>query len=350
MISLVSNGAYWQASWKDSLGRRQRKGLGPKATISKAAARRMIGELAKQVMTSSTLREGTKAPTIDRWRDMYFTRRTDLGEGTETLHRTTFAYLIQFLKDDGVIISRISRETASEFRLWLARLRNDKGETQMGAATVAGHIRNCKVIFAHALKVDLLDLNPFDRESGAAPKVERSWAQIDAPSLAKILDACPDGQWRILFALCRWTGLRRGEALRLTWADVDWKDGRLTVRPQGGTVTTKQRTRLVPIRPSLMAMLVDRYESPDAAAGPCVRAEINLDRDARVIISRALGAVYAKPFHTLRKCCESEWMAEHPVLAVCEWMGHSPAVAQEHYTRATVATVEKVTKPQGVSA
>jgi hypothetical protein len=47
----------------------------------------------------------------------------------------------------------------------------------------------------------------------------------------KVLDACPDAEWRLLFALSRYGGLRcPSEHLALRWGDVDWERSRFTVR------------------------------------------------------------------------------------------------------------------------
>jgi len=41
--------------------------------------------------------------------------------------------------------------------------------------------------------------------------------------LDKLLDACHNVGWKMLIALCRIAGLRRGEALRLLWSDINWE-------------------------------------------------------------------------------------------------------------------------------
>src|SRR5437763_6301034 len=46
----------------------------------------------------------------------------------------------------------------------------------------------------------------------------------------KVLDACPDAEWRLIFALSRYGGLRcPSEHLALKWADVDWDKARVRV-------------------------------------------------------------------------------------------------------------------------
>ena len=46
----------------------------------------------------------------------------------------------------------------------------------------------------------------------------------------KVLAACPDAEWRLIFALSRFGGLRcPSEHLALRWGDVDWEHNRMTV-------------------------------------------------------------------------------------------------------------------------
>lgn len=351
MIRLESNGDYWTATWTNSVGKRERKSLGAKSKVSKAGAKRLMVELAKKVVTSTATRDGVKAPTLSAWRVTYFDSRNDLAPSTVKLHEDTFDYLQEFAAGD-IRLSDFTRNTAAEFRTHLQKL------DAMGAATVSRHIRTAKVIFQAAADRDLIDYNPFDRQSGTAPRVEKTWAEIDAVKLGKILDACPSTAWRVLFGLARWGGLRRGEALRVAWGNVDWEGRIIRVMAAEDSegrrkVTTKQRAREIPLRPVLYAMLRDAFDAaPAGSEGPCggINAE-NLDRDVRRLIKRAIGATYSKPFHTLRKNCETEWMAEHPIMDVCAWMGHSATVASEFYVRVKPESVAKVTgaKPEGVT-
>lgn len=47
----------------------------------------------------------------------------------------------------------------------------------------------------------------------------------------------------------------------------------------------------------------------------------NIDKTARATIHRAGVPEYAKPFHSLRKTLEYEWLAEHPVITVTKVAG-----------------------------
>src|SRR5690606_17498305 len=118
-----------------------------------------------------------------------------------------------------------------------------------------------------------------------------------------LLDACPSSSWKALIALCRWAGLRRSEAVRMDWPQVDFAARTLTVAHQGEQ-TTKKRTRVAPMDPRLYAVLMDRFNA--AGDGERVFADDphNLTKDVKAIIKRAGLEPWDKSFHTLRENCE----------------------------------------------
>ncbi len=68
---------------------------------------------------------------------------------------------------------------------------------------------------------DLLKRNPFaGLKSAVGSNRERDFF-VTRDMATKVLEACPDSQWRVLFALSRFAGLRcPSETLALQWADV----------------------------------------------------------------------------------------------------------------------------------
>src|SRR5690606_26520082 len=79
---------------------------------------------------------------------------------------------------------------------------------------------------------------------------------IDRTTAAKVLDACPDAQWRLLFALSRFGGLRcPSEHLALTWADINWADGRMRVRSAKTEHHDGKGERWIPLFPELRPYL-----------------------------------------------------------------------------------------------
>jgi hypothetical protein len=53
------------------------------------------------------------------------------------------------------------------------------------------------------------------------------------------------------------------------------------------------------------------------------------------IIRRAGLKAWSKPFHNMRISRQTELAGEFPVHVVCEWLGNSNLIAQEHYLRVT---------------
>ncbi|GIW99372.1 MAG: hypothetical protein KatS3mg111_2705 [Pirellulaceae bacterium] len=81
-------------------------------------------------------------------------------------------------------------------------------------------------MFVQAVKDRLLEESPHAAcQSGEGIKPDRM-AYIDAQTAQRVLEACPDADWRAIFVRCRWAGLRRpSKALRLKWADIDFTTG-----------------------------------------------------------------------------------------------------------------------------
>jgi len=141
-------------------------------------------------------------------------------------------------------IDRITRATASNWRTAMARgeLRFNRYGRPLAEASVCIHVRNAKTIFNHAVRDDLISFNPSHRLKGTAREPDKDWKYITLEELDKLLNACPNRSWKMLIALCRLAGLRRGEALELMWSDIDWQNHRLTVIAE-----KTGRRRVVPI-------------------------------------------------------------------------------------------------------
>lgn len=85
--------------------------------------------------------------------------------------------------------------------------------------------------------------------------VAPTWAECDA--VIRLLRAATTGKgvaWK-LATLMRYTGLRRLQAMQLTWADVDLERGVLTVRPELGKTPAERAGRVVPMAPGLVREL-----------------------------------------------------------------------------------------------
>ncbi len=157
----------------------------------------------------------------------------------------------------------------------------------------------------------------------------------------RVLDACPDAQWRPLFALSRYGGLRcPSELMALRWADVHWERCRMTI----GAIKTEHHSgggvRVIPIyselRPHLEAVR-DQAAPGDEYVITRYRGDSSLTLRTQLIriIEKAGLGEWPKLWQNLRATRQTELAQRLPSYVVCEWTGNSQAVAQRHYLQVT---------------
>jgi len=342
---LCSNGRYWQARWTDSTGKRRSVSLGPKAEMSRADALRRCRTLdTTGSPASGYLCVGQGVAEYLRLRE------GEVEDRVLANFRRVLNHLSAFVGPQ-TRAEAVTPMALAEWKRAVAGLtvRRRGVDVPVSPNTVHNFVR-----FARQWWRFMADLgqfperNPFDRIRSAKARIAKDWRQVTNTDLLKLVDANQGPGWGCLWALCRWAGLRRGEALRLAWGDVDWKASTLRVVPperNGRRLEDgKKRLRVCPVRPELLAILRRAFEdAPAGSAGPCDGVDRhNIDRLARAAIRRAGLPDYDRPFHTLRKCCATEWRAKYPAPTVSEWMGHTEQVADAFYVRSSEDQMRQV--------
>ena len=141
---------------------------------------------------------------------------------------------------------------ADAYRTWLG------SEGKQAENTVRRLCGRAKQFFRAALRRRLIRENPLaDLKKlivGASPDHRVTF--IDRATTEKVLAACPNDEWRLIFALARYGGLRiPSELVHLKWQDIDWTAGRFTVT----CIKTKhhegRETRVTPLFPELRPYL-----------------------------------------------------------------------------------------------
>lgn len=366
-------GRYWFAVWTDPGGRRRRKSLGPKVK-SRAAARRACNALVAKSALDGFAPPGA-APSVLAWLAVYLRQRTTYAPTTANLYRQAVAELAKWRGDAATTIEDYEqqaecaragdRAVAASLRK-LARLdtvtRQDAAEFRQALTpgrtetTVRKLVRTLRALWAEAVRQDVVGLNPWDRQAVTTPSADEAWTYIDEADAKRIIDACPDAAWRAFFGLARYAGLRLNEACRLSFADIDWDRRVLAVVNPHGHRTTKHRARVTPLSPALYAILRERFDEAQPGETVVGQAYSRFNgsggpgRRMMADILKRAGLDYAKPYHTLRKSCETDWLASHPIADVAKWLGNSPAVAMAHYHKSTEAAMGKVSSPQPANA
>jgi len=213
----------------------------------------------------------------------------------------------------------------------------------LGENSIRRHIGRARQLWRLAIRRGLVrGLNPFE---GMVTKVGSDKARqffVTRDMADAVLEACPDAQWRLLFALSRFGGLRcPSEHLALKWGDIDFDKGRIRVPSPKTEHLEGKESRIIPMFPELRKPLLEAYtEATEGSQYVIWRyrdKNVNLRKGLVTIIGRAGLKVWPKPWHNLRASRQTELAEKYPIHVVCQWIGNSEAIAQAHYLQVTDA-------------
>ena len=288
--------------------------------------------------------------TLGEFLKSYFAARTEVKESTTINWGHTKRCLLAFFGADRTLAS-ITPGDARDFERYLKttarehRYAGKEIDEGLSGPTVSKRISNAKQFFADAVDRELILKNPFGKLKGGVKSNRSRDRFITLAEAKKVLDACPDAEWRLLFALSRFGGLRcPSEHLALTWGDVDFGAGRMTVRSPKTEHHEGKAERLVPLFSELRPYLEDAYQlasdgGPVAPDQPVIGRSrdvtINLRTHMKRIIRKAGLTPWPKLFQNLRSTRETELAETFPLHVVCAWIGNSQAVAKKHYLQTT---------------
>lgn len=211
----------------------------------------------------------------------------------------------------------------------------------LSQATASGRARRAKQFFNYAVKKRWLLENPFSSLRFASQANTDRQAFVPASDVEKVMNELPDDEYRLILALARYAGCRvPSEPLALTWQDIDWKNGMITLR------APKTGTRQFPIFAELKPYLEAAWDG--AGNSPWVIAKHRITGQAMTsIIVRAVGRagvpLWSKLFQNCRSTRETELLERFPLHCVCKWLGNSPRIAARHYLQITKAHIEAAT-------
>jgi integrase len=227
----------------------------------------------------------------------------------------------------------------------LKRLTAHLTSQDLSPATVRCVLAPVRALFATAYEDGVIRANPAARLRLIQPSSHQQQAKRKAlteEELLRLLDAVPPG-WRLFFELLAHTGLRIGEAVALTWDDIDLGQRRLHVRRRRyrGRLDTPKSDygiRTIPLAPNLaQALWRKRGSQPGSALVFTTKNGGYLDPSstrARVLKPAARKAgLPSIGFHTLRHTCATT-LFNHGLNTkqVQAWLGHhSPAFTLTTY-------------------
>ena len=284
--------------------------------------------------------------TLGPYLTAYLETRTDLKPSTLLIYRQVEQNLRAYFTP-AVPIESITEGHVVDFGRWL----DSQGYSR---TTIDRRLSFCRTIFSHAVLHRLLPANPFDgfrkQLRGLVSRNNRKRMQlIPRDHIARVLEQCPDAEWRCLVALSRFAGLRvPSEALSLRWSDVDWHQNVIRIPCPKLEHIEGHEDREIPIFAELRPHLEECFESAEPGADyvitrnrpPVLKsgagwANANLRTRLEKIIKRAGLKPWPRLWHNMRASCQTELSDVFPAHVVCRWIGNSEDVAREHYLQVT---------------
>ena len=154
--------------------------------------------------------------------EKFIDQKSDKSEGTQKAYNTVKDRFLEYF-DQKKSIEIVTKEVILEWKRHLFEVKN------YAEATVKGTLVKTKAAFDWAKEQGWITKNPLDKvETGSYRNLENDRI-ITLEEFGKLLDACPDQEWRVIITLARVGGLRPCEIANLRWCNIDWKNNRFQV-------------------------------------------------------------------------------------------------------------------------
>ncbi|UCC99947.1 MAG: phage integrase SAM-like domain-containing protein [Phycisphaerales bacterium] len=280
---------------------------------------------------------------VGQWVQGYIESRPDVKPITRGKWQNAANKLSEFFKDQ--TIDTITVQQAKGYRVYL------KSTLGLEENTLRRLIGLARQFLNAAIDAEIITKNPFRGQPVSVKANKARFYYVKQETALKILAECPDTQWRLIFGLARWGGLRcPSEILRLKWQDIDFSNNSFVVHASKKEHHADGGIRTVPMFPELRPLFQDTFDEAKEGDVYCITRyrdkSVNLRTQLTKIIRRAGLEPWPKLFQNCRSTRETELfkMTNGNVKAVCSWIGNSPKVALEHYAQVTEADLQEAAK------
>jgi len=286
-----------------------------------------IGDDLAGKLAAVGLIQARESAKLQAFIDAYIGRRQEVKPNTRRNLEACKARLVEHFGPD-----KLMRDiTPGDADAWLSWLL-----TRYAKGTAGRTVKRAKQFFTAAMRSRLILTNPFADVRPPSQANEARKFFVTREMAKKVTDACPDAEWRLIFALCRFGGLRcPSELLALTWADVDWERHRFLVRSPKLEHMENGGERWVPIFPELRPALEEAFDQAEPGTLHVIQRHrtdnANLRTQFRRIIRKAGLMPWPKLFQNLRASRETELANEFSLHKACAWIGNSAMIAKDHY-------------------
>lgn len=291
-----------------------------------------LDTIMRNKLATAGLAQRREAATLDGFIGSYLAQRVDVKPGTMAVMEQARRHLVRFLEAD----SDVRAITPAQADAYKANLLGG-GRAR---STVNKWIRYARHYFEVAKRRKMIEHNPFEHISGAVTGDAAKRRFIPAADVAKVVEAAPDPQWKLLIVLARWGGLRiPSEALALTWADVDFERQRFTVRSSKTEHHADGGVRLVPMFPEVAEHFQRVFDEAESGTLHVITRYRNPASNLRTQFGRYITAAglepWPKPWQNLRVSRATELADLYPSHVCAAWLGHSEKIADAYYRQVT---------------
>ena len=296
-----------------------------------ALSNEIHSRIARHGLCAGRIQKDESAATLAAFIDRYIESRAIEKPNTLRNYKVTRDHLVGFFGENK-LLAAINSGDADDWRQMLLK--------QRAAATVSREVKRAKQFFRAAERKEIIAKNPFaDLPTPAQVNTSRQ-RLVTRETIEKVIDACPDAEWRLIVALARYGGLRcPSELLTLRWIDVNWEDSRLTIRSSKTEHHPGRESRTIPMFPEIRRHLEVTFDEAEEGAEYVINryrtTNTNLRTQLQRIIKRAGVEPWPKPFNNLRSSCETDLCERFPIHVVTAWLGNTTEIAIKHYLQVT---------------
>jgi integrase len=286
-----------------------------------------------------SLVENQEFPALEKFLTDYIERgrtsaRKPAAEGTKKKWKVSKKHMVAFF-GASQDLRGITEVDVEKFRRWL----DDQPvkDHLMAENTIRSVMACAKMFFNAAMKQGIVqEKNPFSGEVSTTQENRHRDFYVKPDISERILAACPTTEWRLMFSLWRFAGLRKTEIYQLKWSGVLWDAGKMRVPSPKTKHHEGREERYVPIG-DIYPILREAFEqagNTDSMVTQYSRTNSNLDKPMKKILEDAGVKAWPKLFQNMRASCETDWL-DRSISAhvVANWIGHSVKIQVTSYAQ-----------------
>jgi integrase len=319
-----------------------------------------LGSISQEIrsrLVKATLVEATAEDhgpvTLGPFLDAYLAHRRDVKDSTRTQYNCAIRSLVGFFgagrRLDSITVADVERWRIHSMEN--GNCRDAERISVWGDNTLRRSTGRARQFFAHAVKLKLIDENPFEGFAVSVHGNTKRQRFITQETIKQALAVCTCPEMRCVIALSRFAGIRTpSETVGLTWADVDFEAGRLTIRAPKNERYEDGGIRFCPIFPELRPFLQELHDRVNPGldcpmSTPVISRWRSGDQNLRTaflkLLEKAGIKAWPKLYQNLRATRQTELLAQFPAKDVCDWLGNTQAVAMRHYAMSTSESFER---------